>query len=243
MARVFGQGLAAPVGSVLPLRRAIQDGARRWQSGKWFFRGDAMFLLPGDSPIGLRLPLDSLPWVDPDHIEPAFEPDPFAPREAAADSGDACSECATSCRAGRAKASSPVPQDAPVLGREEPDVVRTALAVEARDGMLHVFLPAAVRGRGLARADRRGRGHRGRDRPQGGAGGLSAAGRPARCCTFSVTPDPGVIEVNIHPAASWAEQVARTEAALRGGARRSGWRPRNSCWTAAMSAPAAATMW
>ena len=60
LARIFGRGLAAPAGSVLPLRRVIQDGARRWQSGKWFFRDDVMFLIPGDSPMGLRLPLESL---------------------------------------------------------------------------------------------------------------------------------------------------------------------------------------
>ena len=80
LARVFGQGLGEPVGSVLPLRRVIQDGSRRWQSGKWFFRDDVMFLVPGDSPVGLRLPLESLPWADPEHVETDFETDPFAPR-------------------------------------------------------------------------------------------------------------------------------------------------------------------
>ena len=50
LAKVFGQGLASPVGAVLPLRRVWQDGERRWQSGKWFFRDGVMFLVPGDSP-------------------------------------------------------------------------------------------------------------------------------------------------------------------------------------------------
>ena len=67
LARVFGQGLGAPVGCVLPLRRAIRgERAASGRARKWFFRGDALFLLPGDSPIGFRLPLDSLPWEDPD---------------------------------------------------------------------------------------------------------------------------------------------------------------------------------
>ncbi|MBN8896733.1 MAG: transglutaminase family protein, partial [Rhodospirillales bacterium] len=80
LARVFGQGLAAPVGSVLPLRRVMQDGARRWQSGKWFFRAGELFLIPGDSPIGLRLPLESLPWVSDEDLEVDVPPDPFAPK-------------------------------------------------------------------------------------------------------------------------------------------------------------------
>ncbi len=67
MARIFQQGLAKPVGSVLPLRRVIDDGVRRWQSGKWVFRDGVMFLIPGDSPIGFRLPLETLPWADPEH--------------------------------------------------------------------------------------------------------------------------------------------------------------------------------
>ena len=81
LARVFGQGLSSVVGSVLPLRRVIDGGARRWQSGKWFFKAGEMFLVPGDSPVGLRLPLESLPWVDPEQAEFDVEPDPFAPRE------------------------------------------------------------------------------------------------------------------------------------------------------------------
>src|SRR5262249_30055548 len=32
-----------------------------------------------------------------------------------------------------------------------------------------------------------------------------------RLLHFSITPDPGVIEVNIHPAATWADHVTRTE--------------------------------
>ncbi|MBV8578630.1 MAG: transglutaminase family protein, partial [Acetobacteraceae bacterium] len=66
LARVFGHGLASPAGSVLPLRRVAQNGTRRWQAGKWLLRSDLLFLVPGDSPIGSRLPLESLPWAGPE---------------------------------------------------------------------------------------------------------------------------------------------------------------------------------
>ena len=84
LARVFDQGLAAPVGCVLPLRRAVSDGARIWQSGQWFFRDGALFLVPGDSPIGFRLPLDTCPGPTRRRSRPEFEPDPFAPQRRAA---------------------------------------------------------------------------------------------------------------------------------------------------------------
>ena len=93
LARVFGQGLASSVGSVLPLRRRGANGTRRWQSGRWFFRGDTMFLIPGDAPIGFRLPLDSLPWADPNSIEFDQFADPFAPL--------------STCRRGRLSAAPP----------------------------------------------------------------------------------------------------------------------------------------
>ena len=210
LVRVFGQGLASPVGSVLPLRRRGEDGQRRWQSGRWFLRGETLFLVPGDSPIGLRLPLDSLPWADPDSIEADFPPDPFAPHPALPPQALLRRGFEPPLPlSGHAPLRS-MPQDRPVVGRAEPGLVRTALTVEARRGIVHVFLPplteaedwlelvAAVE----ATAQEFGRpivleGYTPPDDP--------------RLLHFSVTPDPGVIEVNVHPAAGWAEQVARTE--------------------------------
>ena len=72
MVQAFRRGLGAVVSYVLPL----QHGS--WKSGPWPFRGDRMFLLPGDSPAGLRLPLDSLPWVAPEDIPEQFSLDPMA---------------------------------------------------------------------------------------------------------------------------------------------------------------------
>ena len=198
LARLFGQGLAAEVGSVLPLRRAGVGADRAWESGKWSFRDGELFLVPGDSPMGFRLPLDSLPWATAENIEAEPEPDPFARREPLQPR-----------REGPARGRV-VEQPVPEPGKEEPGVVRTALCVEPRGGMIHIFLPplavvqdwldlvAAIE----ATAREAGR--------KVFLEGYLPPHDP-RVLNFSVTPDPGVIEVNIHPSASWAETSARTE--------------------------------
>src|SRR5205814_33017 len=80
LARVFGAGVASPVGYVLPLR-ARQAGERiAWESGVWALRGDRLFLTPGDSAMGLRLPLDRLPWEPADRRDQIVERDPLDKR-------------------------------------------------------------------------------------------------------------------------------------------------------------------
>jgi uncharacterized protein (DUF2126 family) len=103
----------------------------------------------------------------------------------------------------------PVPQDAPVVGREEPSLVRTALAVEARDGVLHIFYPplyAVEDWLELTAAVEDTAAELGRKVILEGY----LPPEDPRVINFSVTPDPGVIEANVHPAASWGEIVERT---------------------------------
>ncbi len=82
--RVFSQGLSSMVGYVLPLKARdpyAPTTAPRWRTGPWFFRDERMYLMPGDSPMGYRLPLDSVPWVSKTDYPYLMETDPFAPRD------------------------------------------------------------------------------------------------------------------------------------------------------------------
>jgi uncharacterized protein (DUF2126 family)/transglutaminase-like putative cysteine protease len=226
LARVFAGGLAASVGSVLPLKRVATNGSRRWQSGRWHLRAGPLFLFPGDAPMGYRLPLNALPWADGKTIEQDMAADPFAPHPplpphpAFRRGGNPAEPGPHGRQFGLHGAASPdgtgypyrppMPQDLPQIGREEPGVVRTALTVEPRGGTLHVFYPplyAAEDWLELTAAIE--------DTAESLGVPVVLEGYPPprdpRLNQFSITPDPGVIEVNIHPAETWSDMVARTE--------------------------------
>ena len=155
--RVFTQGLDAVVGYALPIRRVGgRDGS--WATGPWFLRDERLYLVPGDSPMGLRLPLDSLPWSHADDLLTIDELDPFAPRAPLAAAGRRDDPPG---RASQSRDSRAVPNPAEqsrvgasgaaaaegVLGRQPSrgesaaGVVRSALCVEPRGGVLYVFMP------------------------------------------------------------------------------------------------------
>jgi uncharacterized protein (DUF2126 family)/transglutaminase-like putative cysteine protease len=81
LAKIFEQGLDKTVGYALPLKRVrYTDGTGAWISGDWFFRPERMYLIPGDSPMGYRLPLDSFPWVAKSEFPYIHELDLWAER-------------------------------------------------------------------------------------------------------------------------------------------------------------------
>ncbi|MCW2290967.1 uncharacterized protein (DUF2126 family) [Pseudomonas sp. BIGb0408] len=201
--RVFEQGLDRVIGHVLPLARDTRRAG--WRSGSWYLRDEYCRLVPGDSALGYRLPLDSLPWVKAEefpYVTPADPSQVFAPLPASAELQYQARGVWNGSR-GNAPAK-------PKRGQSAADVVRTALCAEPRDGRLYLFMPplsdledylelAAAIEDTAAELD---------------CPVLLEGYEPPndpRLQFFRVTPDPGVIEVNIHPAASWDELVERTE--------------------------------
>ena len=81
LAKIFEQGMDKIIGYALPIRRArYTDGTGEWISGEWFFRPERMYLIPGDSPMGYRMPLDSIPWVVKSDFPHVHEQDPWDER-------------------------------------------------------------------------------------------------------------------------------------------------------------------
>jgi len=211
LAHIFEQGLDKVVGYALPLARS-GDQAPRWLSNRWFLRPEHMFLLPGDSPMGLRLPLDSLPWEPEGQRLEVHHADPLAPRPPLPEPMERLRQPRfdTLPRPMAASSNGELQRAPQALNGSSPDgIIRTALCVEPRDGKLHVFLPpvksiedfhdltAAIED---TAADL--------EMPVLLEGYTPPTDH--RLNHFLVTPDPGVIEVNIHPAHSWQELVEHT---------------------------------
>ncbi|MEM1026870.1 MAG: transglutaminase family protein [Planctomycetota bacterium] len=245
--RVFERGLTTPVGFVLPIERNFTYDGPAWHSGMWMLRGQRLYLVPGDSPLGLRLPLESLPWVKQEQYPFIHEADPLEQRPALPGrrapivtqnrwrpgetheehfhedderNGDVSSMRQhrrrvthvggnytepTSTPYGWAKPLSEAPWNRqPKPGESAHWVMRTAICVEAREGRLYLFMPpqrtiedyldmvAAVE----------------HTAAQLKTPVLIEGYTPpfdARVQHMKVTPDPGVIEVNIQPADDWQE--------------------------------------
>jgi uncharacterized protein (DUF2126 family)/transglutaminase-like putative cysteine protease len=206
--RVFQQGLDSVVGYALPLAAAWEREQLRWNSGPWFLRDQRLYLLPGDSPLGYRLPLDSLPWSSPDDRTRLWERDPFAPRtplpQRSAFSEPARQASGMTVRTGRALR-------APGPGESADNLTRTALCVEARDGVVRVFTPPLTEIEAYLDLAARIESAAAETGIPILLEGYTPPDDP-RVSKLSVTPDPGVIEVNIHPSRSWRELVSTTTA-------------------------------
>jgi uncharacterized protein (DUF2126 family)/transglutaminase-like putative cysteine protease len=220
LAKVFEQGLSHVVGYALPLRRVYFSDGPAWESGEWFFRPERMYLYPGDSPMGLRLPLDSLPWLAPEeHASLELAPrDPFESRAALFDPSTrewtrkpAPLRFQSSFHPASARGElQPYPESAVALADPASTHVRTALCVEARAGRLHVFMPPVSLVEDyleLVHAIEATADHL--DMPVQIEGYLPP--QDDRLQHFKITPDPGVIEVNIHPSNDWDELVSNTK--------------------------------
>ncbi|MEK7344704.1 MAG: transglutaminase family protein [Pseudomonadota bacterium] len=232
--RIFSQGLDQAVGYVLPLQPtepvagSSNPPTSAWQTGRWLLRDERMFLMPGDSPMGWRLPLDSLPWAAPTDRWHLIEQDPFAPRAPLPAAPVTLQpQHGQALPVHDAHAAHAVPVD---RFASDASVVRTALCVEVRDpnrangptaetaaqkkgeqsGVLYVFMPPLARLEdyltlvSAVEATARTLGMK-----------IVMEGYPPprdpRLKLLQVTPDPGVIEVNIHPAHNWTELVEHTE--------------------------------
>ena len=241
IARIFQRGLDEVVGYTLPIKRAWYGNQQGWISGSWFLRDDeTLWLIPGDSAMGLRLPLDSIPWVaEKDYPwqrpqDPSQKDLPELPREfpyrahpetsgqrflrtggAPTPAGYGPGQRAQ--QLGKLEPEPKLPElqrefdpnRRPVQGESAPWIIRTAMCVEPRDGRLHVFMPPVESTEDYL------------DLIAGIETAATELGTPLviegetpprdpRLHKLAVTPDPGVIEVNLHPSKSWDELVERT---------------------------------
>ena len=201
LARLSDRGLDSVTGYVLPIAR--DTAGKHWRTGTWFLRRERCYLLPGDSPMGLRLPLDSLPWAAPGDRPQLHPPDPtqaFAPLPGYA---KIRAQLAASGSAGPEVARAPRSHESAYW------IARTAICAEPRHGVLYIFMPPTERVEDYLELIAA---------VEASAEALNQTvviegyepPRDPRLNNFRVTPDPGVIEVNIHPSSSWHELVDRT---------------------------------
>ncbi len=225
LAHLLERGLNNPVGYVLPIRRNhAPDG---WESQPWEFRRKHCFLIPGNSPMGVRLPLESIPFVTKDktptpldrsmfEVLPALETYEASVQERY-DEGEKETQQTTlsppyditHAKNGKVEEGKEEPKEKKPLF--EIETIRTAICIEEREGIIYLFLPpvdyiehyldlmASIE----ATAEKLQIPVR-----------IEGYTPPSdyRLQKLVVSPDPGVIEVNIHPAKTWQDIVDNTTA-------------------------------
>ncbi|MBC9248117.1 transglutaminase family protein [Paracoccus sp. 11-3] len=212
IAAVFDRGLTTPTGFVLPIQSWQSKSGLGWHSEKWRLRRGKVFLVPGDSPVGYRLPLNSLPHL-PASVYPYINPtDPTVPRQPLAEPAPIAADRRSQPMASFVT-SGPVQELVEQVMPGEGDLdglVRTALSVEPKHGRLCVFMPPVatleeyldlLRAVEVAALRLNLKVH---------VEGYAPPHDP-RLNVIRVAPDPGVIEVNIHPAKDWDDCVSITQ--------------------------------
>ncbi|MBH3427605.1 DUF2126 domain-containing protein [Pseudomonas alkylphenolica] len=200
--RIFTRGLDQVIGQVLPLARSADE--QRWQSGRWYLRDQHCRLVPGDSPLGYRLPLAAQPWVSAAEYPYVHPTDPNQPL------GDLPGLDALAAASIGNTLDDQEDRPAPAVDVSADWLTRTALCAEPRDGRLYLFMPPLSRLEDYLEL----------------VAVIEATAAELHCpvvlegyeppadprlVNFKVTPDPGVIEVNVQPSSSWDELVERTE--------------------------------
>jgi len=220
LAQLLNAGLENPAGYTLPLKWNYDND--KWQSCKWILNRENLFLIPGNSPIGLRLPLDSLPAVAKENEPQKVERSLFEELPALGNFHETISSryglvyehpepqikhiSKPTDEKDKKKSKKEAPEEESVKPLFEVPVIKTTLCVEAREGIIYTFLPpmdylehyldlvasieaTAAKLQMPVRIE-------GYEPP-----------RDYRLQRLVVSPDPGVIEVNIHPSANWKELV------------------------------------
>jgi uncharacterized protein (DUF2126 family)/transglutaminase-like putative cysteine protease len=185
-----------PTGYILPLRRRQPLGKLAWSSQLWFERPVKLVLFPGDSPIGYRITADLVPFVAPDELVHETEGD-----------GESARPKLLSRPLRRPELFDVKPQKdvLPPLSstaEDAPELVRPALCVQAVEGRLHIFLPYAP-----ALPDYLDLVAAVEDTCEHLGVSIWLEGytppHDPRLSFYGLTPDPGVLEVNLPPTANW----------------------------------------
>jgi uncharacterized protein (DUF2126 family)/transglutaminase-like putative cysteine protease len=186
IAKVLAQGLNKEVGYVLPLN----FGEVKWLSSGWAFRRGELFLTPGNSPLGLRLPMSSLEQKPKAELPMHFEPDLFAD----VPGFDKLRKDARERYEKTIKLKDP----------QDSIFVRTALNIEIRDGKLYIFLPPLNHTQAfldlMVSIEEVAKTLNIKVVLEG-----YEPAHDLRLDRVKVTPDPGVIEVNMQPSSTWKE--------------------------------------
>ncbi|MEM6681547.1 MAG: transglutaminase family protein, partial [Pseudomonadota bacterium] len=205
LVKVFQKGLGAPTGYILPIQRQQRKDDGGWRSEMWRTRRGKLFLIPGDSPVGLRLPINSLPWV-PQSAYPFYQPtDPFAPLPPLP-----IRQAPSGPRAAWRRDDTGQDVREQSLNDNQGRFVRTAMSFEVRDGHVCVFLPPTENAADYVELV-----HAAEETAEALGQPIHLEGytppNDRRLRVMKVTPDPGVIEVNVHPVKRWEDLKASVE--------------------------------